>query len=437
MSSTNRAEKFKSLFKLLQKTIKHAPVISERSVLEHLIYSACLENASVEQADEAFVVLEHHYIDWNEIRVSTASELAYTFPKLPDPQTAGERVRRTLQAVFETTYMFDLEELKKKNLSHAVEYLESLGVCSRFMIDYTVQNALGGHVIPLDENSLKVFRLLGLTQLNKTKTKEDVSGLERAISKNEGVKFASLLHEFAAKTTLGDGPEFQELRNTLKSLDAQVLKRDCTPPELVVIKPEKPEKPKPVPTPLAHAVPVLDDEIDAEDEHLEVRELEFIPNPITGEEFVAGSDELDDDADDDSPKAAKKEKPKKTAPKKAESPKPVPVKPAVADPPKKKTPPEKAVQPKAPKDKKEKKPEPPKKKAAEPKSPKSGKTETKKTVKKAPLKQKKGDASAKVKKSTTKAKNPPKPNLPKKVTGKDKADAKKSTTRSLRQKKPK
>jgi len=290
---SNRTTKIKSFQKFLQKRYKHVPQTQSRKVLEHLIYAACLENATFEQADDAFSVLEHHYIDWNEIRVSTANELAFTFPHLPDAVITGERIRKSLQAVFDTTYMFDLEDLRKKNLSQAVEFLKSLGACSRFMVDYTTHNALGGHVIPLDESALRVFRLLGLAQTNKENTREDVGGLERAIAKPEGHEFANLLHHFAVEFYHAKDPG--ELQQILKAIDPQAVNRDWTAPVLVVPPPPKPMKLKPVIPPVAVAA-AIDDDLDVVEVVSDVEEVEFLPNPITGEEspFNVGDEEEED-----------------------------------------------------------------------------------------------------------------------------------------------
>ncbi|MGL6225536.1 MAG: hypothetical protein ACRC10_02800 [Thermoguttaceae bacterium] len=286
MASLNRTQKIKQLHQLLRKRYQHVPMIPARAVLEHLIYAALLEHSNIEQADTAFSVLEHHYIDWNEVRVSTANELASTFPQLSEAAIAGDRIRKTLQAVFETTYMYDLEELKKKNLSQSVEYLESIAVCSRFMIDYTVQNALGGHVIPISESGMRVFRLLGLTQVNKEQTKEEVPTLERAIAKNEGVEFATLLHLLGVEHT--EETEREKLRAVLVAIDSQVHQRDCAAPELIVIKPVKATymmKPKPQLPPIAVSTSDMDDDLDTSEELSVTEEVEFIPNPITGEEI--------------------------------------------------------------------------------------------------------------------------------------------------------
>lgn len=266
MAALSKTKKIESLTKLLHKRYKGLPTPPERTVLEHLAYAALLENASFELTDAAFAVLEHYFIDWNEIRVSTVYELADTFSMLPDPSAAGLRLRLALQGVFDKTYMFDLEDLNKKgkNLGQAVEFLESLECCSRFMIDYTTQAAFGGHVIPLDEAALRIFRLLGMTQVNKEGTREEVPGLERAVPKKNGLAFSLQLHHFAAEF-FGD-PESVELRNLLKPIDPEALERPWIPPVLASPKQAAKPTPKPIP-PVTTVLPfdsIEDDDFDEE-----------------------------------------------------------------------------------------------------------------------------------------------------------------------------
>ncbi|MDR2706257.1 MAG: MSCRAMM family adhesin SdrC [Planctomycetaceae bacterium] len=279
MAAISKTKKIELLTKLIQKQQKSLPDPPERAVLAHLIYAALLENTSFEQADSAYTVLENYFIDWNEVRVSTVSELADTFPMLPDPQAAGERVRRTLQGVFEKTYMFDLEELRKKgkNLGQAVEFLNAIPACTRFMIDYATQVAFGGHVIPLDEASLRIFRLLDLAQVNKEGTRENVAGLERAISKKNGLAFSLQLHHFAAG--FYNDPELAELRSILKTIDPEAENRSWTPPVLTIPKPVVKTPVKPELPPLAAIPFVAPDDDDFEEEHVGT-EVEFIPDDM-------------------------------------------------------------------------------------------------------------------------------------------------------------
>ncbi len=448
MAPVSKTKKFESLTKLLQKRFKGLPAPPERTVLEHLIYAALLENATYELADSAFAVLENYFIDWNEIRVSTVRELADTFSMLPDPAAAGERVRKSLQGVFEKTYMFDLEELRKKgkSLSQAVEFLKDIPSCTPFMVDFTIQVAFAGHTIPMDEATLRIFRLLGLTQVNKEGTLEEVPGLERAISKKDGLSFSLQLHHFAAGYF--SDPESAELRTILKSIDAEATKRDWTPPALVVVKKvSKPVPERPLPTvtlPFATG-----DDDDFEDEAVGT-EAEFLPDdsPFRSDDDLPGRYDDDDDASSHGGKKSKsKEKKKHAEPAKA-VPKPIPMKDnavskvnhsSAPQKPKKETPkPEVSpkIEPKHPVAKA--KPEPPKSAAAPPKSKSSAKPvakpsnpDTPKPKASVPPPKKEAPKEKKVPPSNPLKKKTPEPK------GKKTAQSPKSSTRKLRENKPK
>ena len=65
----------------------------DRSVLEHLMFACCLEDAGYDAAEEAFAALEHTFSDWNEVRVTSLSELSEVMARLPDPRAAGSRIK--------------------------------------------------------------------------------------------------------------------------------------------------------------------------------------------------------------------------------------------------------------------------------------------------------------------------------------------------------
>ncbi len=84
-----------------------------------------LEDAKFEAADEAFARLQQTYFDWNEVRVTTVAELAEVLGSLPNPSAAATRIKRSLQALFEHRYSFDLDELRKANLGKTVTDMEA------------------------------------------------------------------------------------------------------------------------------------------------------------------------------------------------------------------------------------------------------------------------------------------------------------------------
>ncbi|NUQ61962.1 MAG: hypothetical protein HUU20_05715 [Pirellulales bacterium] len=200
MAASSRSAQYNHLAKVLKKHYKPVLPAPDRPVLETLLFGCCLENARYEAAEEAFAALVHNFFDFNEVRVSSVRELSEAIPRLPDPAAAATRVKRILQEVFEATYSFDLEDIRKQNLGPAVERLEKLGGTTKFSVAYVVQATLGGHAIAIDSGTLQALYVADLV------SDEDVGagivpGLERAIPKNKGGEFGSMLHQLGADFT--------------------------------------------------------------------------------------------------------------------------------------------------------------------------------------------------------------------------------------------
>jgi len=196
MPTTNRMALLTKIHKVLKKHYK--PVCpQERTVLEHLLYACCLENTSYETADQAYASVSTDFFDWNEVRVSTVKELAEVMHALPDPSSAASNLKRILQGVFESTYSFDLEMLRKQNLGVAQQRLRKLEGSTEFAVAYVTQAVLGGHAIPVDRGLFDCFAVLGLVTEADRKS-GTVPGMERAIAKNKGIEFGSLAHQLGA-----------------------------------------------------------------------------------------------------------------------------------------------------------------------------------------------------------------------------------------------
>lgn len=198
MSTPNRSALITKLHKHLKKHYEPVTPDLQRPVLEQLLYACCLENATYPAADAAYKALTTQFFEWNEVRVSTTRELSEALAMLPDPLAAATNVRKILQNVFETTYSFDLEPLRKLNLGPAMQKLEKTEGTTPFVVAYGVQAALGGHSIPLDRGALESLYIVGVIS-EAEQSSGSVPGLERAIPKNKGAEFGSLLHQLAAE----------------------------------------------------------------------------------------------------------------------------------------------------------------------------------------------------------------------------------------------
>ena len=115
MTSASRSAIFAKIHKVLKKHYKPFAPPAERTVLEHLLFACVLEDARYEPAEEAFAALKHTFFDWNEVRVTSISELSEVMAALPDPRAAANRVKRVLHAIFEELYCFDLEDTAQED----------------------------------------------------------------------------------------------------------------------------------------------------------------------------------------------------------------------------------------------------------------------------------------------------------------------------------
>lgn len=221
MSSSNRGDRIQLLQKVLKKHYKPLPPPEGRSVLEHVMFAALVEDAPFDAAEEIFQRLPELYVDHNEVRVTTVTELADSLRVLPDPTGAAVRLKKTLQAIFETRYSFDLEDMRKMNQSKAIQEVAKFNGVSRFMLAYVTQHAFGGHTIPVSDSIMHILLMTGVVTFQEAE-KHQTPGLERAIPKSKGHEFSCTLHQMAAEYRLS--PSGKNIKAILKEAGAVDVK---------------------------------------------------------------------------------------------------------------------------------------------------------------------------------------------------------------------
>ena len=118
MSAAKRASLIKKTHSVLKKKFtKVQSPVKDRPILEQMLFACCLENATPDQATEAFSKLQTRYGErWNEVRVTTNSELTEVMSCLPQAADAAHHLRRVLFNVYETHFSFDLS-FRKNSVS--------------------------------------------------------------------------------------------------------------------------------------------------------------------------------------------------------------------------------------------------------------------------------------------------------------------------------
>ena len=237
MATVNRADLINKTYKVLKKHYTPFAPNPQRSLLEQLLYACCLENSLPEAADAVMQRVQNDYYDLNEIRVTTAREMAEALKPLNDADDAALRLKGVLQGVFETLYSFDMEPMRKQNLGQAVKTIEKYEGATPYVVSYATQTALGGHSIPVNAGAMQALVIIGvLTEAEAAKGR--VPGLERTIPKAKGIEFGSLLHQLGV--ALAQSPFSPAVRNILIEVSPDAKQR--LPKR--ASKPKK-EKPKP------------------------------------------------------------------------------------------------------------------------------------------------------------------------------------------------
>lgn len=236
MAASNRASRLTKLVADLKKRFKPS-LPEDRPLFETLLYATLVENSTHEAAGKALAELEKDYFDWNEVRVSSRAELAERLKPLNDPNDAADRLKRTLQSVFETIYAFDMEPFKKQNLGQAVKQIAAYDGVTPFVVAYVTQRGLAGHAIAVNSGVLLSMQVMEIITEAEAK-KQTVPGLERAIPKNKGVEAQAVLHELGVEVSRS--PYSPAVRKLLTELDPTC--KDRLPKRPVKKEEPKPEK---------------------------------------------------------------------------------------------------------------------------------------------------------------------------------------------------
>ena len=203
-TTINKQRLITQLFSTAKKTVE--PDDEARPVLEQFIYGLCRQNATREQADEAYRYLQEKFFDWNEIRVSSLRELEEAFAAMSESEARAQRLVSFLQEVFEIHFSFDLDKLQKEGLKQAAKKLSRYEAADEYTVSWVVQRSLGGHAIPVDAPTLRCVGRLGLTE-GEPEEAEARATLEHLVPKAKGPMFTDVVSLVAGEYCWEEQPQ--------------------------------------------------------------------------------------------------------------------------------------------------------------------------------------------------------------------------------------
>jgi endonuclease III len=207
MATQSKTQLLTSVYTLLKRHYKPKADrnASRLSVLRATVYGICHEDTTREHANQALSRFNDEFFDWNEIRVSSVEEIQENLAGIPEPERKARTIRRFLRQLFNRTYGFTLDALAKKPLKEALKILRTYeAFASDYVTATVIQQALGGHAIPIDASARRALERLGVSEPDLPALR---SMVERAIPKNRGAEFLDLIEDLVNDTCVENKPD--------------------------------------------------------------------------------------------------------------------------------------------------------------------------------------------------------------------------------------
>lgn len=147
---------------------------------------------SPDQVRRAIDRLTAEAVDWNEIRVSNADDLA-RIAGMKSQVAVFQRLIDALQHLYDKENTLGMDRLDNMGRREARQYLESLNGMDEYAVATVMLWSLGGHAIPVNDAMLQT--LCDEDLVNPDATRAEVQAfLERHISAAEGRLFVTVMN---------------------------------------------------------------------------------------------------------------------------------------------------------------------------------------------------------------------------------------------------
>ncbi len=164
--------------------------------LRRLAIAILGENCSDAEAERAVGRAIETMVDWNELRVSSASEINKVVGNaIPQGVQRCQMLTDALQAVFDCENRMSLDRLRTMGRRDARHFLEQLDGTDEYTVASVILWSLGGHAIPVNDRLLDALREADLVHPEATRA-EVQAFLERNISANEAKEFWMVMQSF-------------------------------------------------------------------------------------------------------------------------------------------------------------------------------------------------------------------------------------------------
>lgn len=154
-------------------------------VAQLLLIFILLEETSREVVEDALKRIERGFVDLNELRVSSPTEIAEVIPGVPHAQRKGIRLTKLFSAMFLKHNTMDWDFLRSMGVREVRQYFETIAGGDEVLGAAAVMLLAAGHAVPADTDVRRVLTRLDL--IGRDEDTASVHGfLERSVSRVQG-----------------------------------------------------------------------------------------------------------------------------------------------------------------------------------------------------------------------------------------------------------
>ena len=192
-NSKDYSKKIQKLYRSLSRKYPKVQKVSHEKVIDAIIYAVISAEMNEKQTESVIRKFTDYFVDWNDLRVSRAEEIVEVLGKdTSATMDIALTITRILNSIFNDYHKISLESLKKIGKRPAKQALEKIDGISRYVVEYCLLTALGGHAIPLTDRMIKYLRNNEL--VNPDADDQQIEGfLAKHISENFGYEFYAFL----------------------------------------------------------------------------------------------------------------------------------------------------------------------------------------------------------------------------------------------------
>jgi hypothetical protein len=194
--ATQCARRLKQVFRSLRTRLGKVSRPSRGDPVTQMILGIFSRDLPESKAREALDRLRGMVVDYNELRVIAALELAEMLGDYPDVRLKCEDVSRALNSIFAREHTISLDgiaELPKKEMRAYLEQIEGLEAYTRARMQL---QGFQRHAIPLDEAMWAYARNVGIVD-KRCPLVEAECFLERQIPEQDALEFVALFKRHA------------------------------------------------------------------------------------------------------------------------------------------------------------------------------------------------------------------------------------------------